>query len=96
MIIFACDLICHSWSWVSNYSINDPKIDFYRTIKEIESRLSDPEVVLHSFIISQTPLWEINWWKGGMTEEDFEKRHVLFPKAGDYKYIGKIMELILR
>lgn len=76
--------------------INDPKIDFYRTIKEIERRLGDPEIVLHSFIISQTPHWEISWWEGGMTEEDFEKMHVLFPKDGDYKYIGKIIELMLK
>lgn len=75
--------------------VNDPKIDFYRTIKQIERRLGDPDVVLHSFIISQTPHWEISWWDGGMTEEDFEKRHVLFPKDGEYKYIGKIMELLL-
>ena len=76
--------------------VNDPKIDFYRTIKKIERRLGDPDVVLHSFIISQTPHWEINWWDGGMTEEDFEKRHVLFPKDGDYKYIGMIMESMLK
>ena len=34
---------------------SDPKIRFYETIKEIEQRLGDPSVRLHSFIVSSTP-----------------------------------------
>ena len=33
---------------------NDPKIEFHNTIKGIEDRLDDPQVVLSSFIASNT------------------------------------------
>lgn len=33
-------------------AFTDPKIRFYRTIKELEARLGDPNVILNSFIIS--------------------------------------------
>lgn len=57
---------------------DDPKIRFYRTIKELEARLGDSDIVLNSFIISQTPHQQVGWWDGGMSEVDFEKRNVLF------------------
>lgn len=60
---------------------DDPKIRFYRTIKELETRLGDPEVVLNSFIISQTPHQQVRWWDGGMSAADLERRHVLFRGA---------------
>lgn len=57
---------------------NDPKIQFYRTIKDLEKRLGDPAVCLNSFIISQTPAQKVRWWQGGMSEADFERCHVFF------------------
>jgi hypothetical protein len=60
---------------------DDPKIRFYHTIKELEKRLGDPAVVLNSFIISQTPHQQVGWWDGGMSETDFEQKHVLFRSA---------------
>jgi hypothetical protein len=62
---------------------DDPKIRFYQTIKELEARLGDPNVVLNSFIISQTPHQQVGWWDGGMTETEFERRHVLFRNQDD-------------
>ncbi len=61
---------------------DDPKIRFYHTIKALEARLGDPDVVLSSFILSQTPHQQVAWWDGGMSEADFERRHVLF-RGGD-------------
>jgi hypothetical protein len=57
---------------------DDPKIRFYQTVKELEAKLGASDVILNSFIISQTPHQQVGWWDGGMTEEDFEKRHVIF------------------
>lgn len=76
---------------------DDPKIEFYRTIKDIEAdlRSQDATITLNSFIVSNTRLPEINWWNGGMTKDDFEKRHVLFQQEDRETYIGKMMTLAL-
>ena len=71
--------------------MQDPKIAFHQTIKTIESRLADPAVILSSFIISNTPLNQVSWWDGGMSEADFEKHNVLFQRAGS-PYVGKLFE----
>ena len=50
---------------IRNLGPNDPKIQFFETIKEIEERLGDPDVSLQSFIVSNTPsttmrrLWQM-------------------------------------
>lgn len=75
--------------------LKDPKVEFYQTIKDIEHRLGDPGVVLNSFIISQTPMNQISWWKDGITETEFNQHHVLFPVEGDHSYIGKIIAEVL-
>jgi hypothetical protein len=33
----------------------DPKIDFYKSIKDIEARLADTDLTLDSYILSDTP-----------------------------------------
>jgi hypothetical protein len=77
---------------------DDPKIAFHETIKNIEKdlRAQDPSVTLNSFIISNTRSPDINWWNGGMTKEDFEKRHVLFQEEDRDIYIGKLMALAMK
>jgi len=71
--------------------INDPKIRFYTTIKELEQRLGDPSVTLNSFIISTTRLQEVSWWSDGMTKEQFEQHHVLFQREDKDTYIQKLL-----
>lgn len=75
---------------------DDPKVRFYQTIKELQTRLGDEKVVLNSFILSNTLYEQVSWWDGGMTVEDFENRHVLFQK--DYKdtYIRMMLEFALQ
>ena len=75
---------------------DDPKISFYRTIKDLETRLGDTNVTLHSFILSQTPYEQVSWWDGGMTLANFESRHVLFTRPDRNIYIGKLVHEILR
>lgn len=72
----------------------DPKIRFYKTIKEIEARLADPDVILNSFIISNTPYRDVGWWDGGMSKADLEKCHVLFQKEDKATYIKALLTSI--
>jgi hypothetical protein len=74
---------------------DDPKIRFFKTIKEIETRLADPAVILNSFIVSNTPLKDVGWWDKGMTREEFEKRHVLFQKDDRDGYIQKLLTAVV-
>ena len=68
---------------IRNLGFADPKIQFFETIKDIQTRLSDPTVTLNSFIISNTPshvmslLWGVD--KAAMTA-----RHILFQDKDSY------------
>ena len=70
---------------------DDPKIRFYKSIKEIEQQLADPNVILNSFIISNTPYQQVGWWDGGMTKAHLGKCHVLFQKEDRDTYIERIL-----
>lgn len=67
----------------------DPKIEFHSTIKQLQSRLKDQDVILNSFIISSTSFENIKGW--GMKKEDFEKRNVLFQDQHN-TYVCKLLE----
>lgn len=69
--------------------LDDPKVAFYKTIKELEVRLKDPKVVLNSFIISTTPFKSVGWWAGDEKIE-FAKRNVLFQVEDKLKYISEM------
>lgn len=73
--------------------INDPKIRFYKTIKELEIRLADPNVTLNSFILTTTSLPEVSWWNEGMTKEQFEQHHVFFMTEDRKNYINKLFSI---
>ena len=70
--------------------MDDPKIRFFETIKEIERRLGDPKVALDSFIVSRTPshvmrkLW-------GIGKPDMAARHIAFQEEDRGSYIGAIL-----
>lgn len=71
--------------------VTDPKIQFYKTIKELEQRLGQPNVILNSFIVSNTPYIQIAWWSEGITKEQFEEKHVLFRQEDKEIYISKLL-----
>ena len=75
---------------------DDPKIRFYKTIKEIESRLADPSVILNSFIVSNTPFRDVGWWDGGMNKSDLEACHVVFQHDDKASYVSQILETIAK
>ena len=70
---------------------DDPKIRFYRTIKELETRLADPNVILNSFIISNTPFRHVRWWTEDLSKDQFTKAHVLFQKEERATYIKRLL-----
>ncbi|MFQ5753441.1 MAG: DEAD/DEAH box helicase, partial [bacterium] len=80
---------------IRNIGRADPKIEFYRTIKEIEGRLGDSDVILNSFIISNTPshtmklLWDLN-------KSEMEFRNILFQEEDKAQYIGSMLSKILK
>lgn len=85
-------------------SFEDPKIQLYKTIKSgIEPRLNDPNVVLNSFIISNTPLSRVSHWAGlshkampGAKEyKMFNDRHVYFQSEQAEVYIGMMIKDIM-
>lgn len=75
--------------------LNDPKIRFYRTIKDLEARLGDPNVILNSFIISNTPLQQVRWWTGSLPKEKFADWHVFFQKEDQATYIKRLFSSVL-
>ena len=75
---------------------DDPKVEFAKTIKDLEKRLKpgNPELVLNSFILSTTSFRQIHWWDKLKTEADFSKAHVLLQKDEPETYVGKMFGLI--
>ncbi len=75
---------------IRNLGPSDPKIQFYKTIKEIEQRLGDSAVRLQSFIVSNTPsatmrrLWD-------MEKSEMQKRRVLFQEEDNDSYVETML-----
>jgi len=72
-------------------AFTDPKIRFYRTIKELEARLGDPNVILNSFIVSNTYFQQVRWWSEDLSKDEFTKSHVLFQKEDRATYIKRLL-----
>lgn len=62
---------------------NEPKLDFHKTIREVEARLGEANVSLRSFIVSVTPAAEmaLHW---DVTREQMVERNILFDEDEDY------------
>lgn len=72
---------------------NSSKIAFHTLLKEkIQKKLNTPDVELNSFILSSTPLNELDFWQGGQTYDDFEKHNVFFLDRGASEYLPKLIE----
>lgn len=75
--------------------VDNEKIRFYKTIKEIEERLGDPKMVLNSYIVSVSSSQDIKKrWdrdKSWLTE-----RNVVFQNEDRDSYIGTILSGVVR
>ncbi|MFH1011368.1 MAG: DEAD/DEAH box helicase, partial [bacterium] len=77
---------------IRNLGPSDPKIQFYETVKEIEQRLANADVHLHSFIISNTPSFAMRMlWR--MEKEEMQKRHILFQEEDRESYIRSMLDV---
>jgi hypothetical protein len=75
---------------IRNVGLQDPKIGFHETVKEIERRLGDPGVVLESFIVANTPshVMRKQW---GIGKDEMVRRHILFQDEDKDTYIGAVL-----
>jgi hypothetical protein len=74
--------------------MSDPKITFHSTIKDIERRLGDQNVVLSSFILSNTPSHEIiGKWR--TSKEELHLHNVLFQEEDKEIYIKQMLSTVL-
>ncbi|MCI7015511.1 MAG: DEAD/DEAH box helicase family protein [Prevotella sp.] len=72
----------------------DPKIQLYNLLKsEIEPKLNDPDIILDSFIVSNTPYKEISFWNPCEDKSVFKKNHIVFQM--DNEYIGELFGMIV-
>lgn len=82
--------------------INDPKLKFYETVKELEDKMRSEglryadKVHMYSFIVSNTPLSKVRWWTEDLDSiDDFATRNVLFQYEDNKHYISKIFSAVL-
>lgn len=75
---------------IRNVGVTDPKIHFNLTIKEIEARLADPNVHLHSFIVSGTPshTMRLLW---GVEKSQMQKWNILFQEEDEQNYVRAML-----
>lgn len=81
--------------------LEDPKLKFYKTIKDIERRLAEKDparagtISLHSFVISNTPMGHVRWWNAELADwKGFADRHVLFQKETP-EYVAEVFRRVL-
>jgi len=74
--------------------INNPKIQFYKTIKQIEKPDLDQNIILNAFIVTPTRFSDPGWWSGNLTKDEFESRHVLFQVDDKDTYIQTLLQKI--
>ena len=76
-----------------NIGKNDPKVQFYQTIKTIEKRLGDPNVILNSFIVSNTRafllegLWSVD-------KATMNSWNIVFQEDDAESYISQILDVV--
>lgn len=75
--------------------LNDPKIQLYKYLqKEVAGQLNNPNLILNSFIISNTAMQQVEFWaKEPFAAKEFTDNHVLF--KDDVNYMDKLIKMIL-
>ncbi len=73
-------------------AFQDAKIQFHKTIKEVEKeRLNDPQVTLDSWILSPTYRSAIEHWCDAKDTDSFLRHHVVFMYDDGEDYISQIL-----
>lgn len=68
--------------------LSDPKLGLYSEIKTIQKRLNDPDLILNSFIISDTKMSDL--LNVNLEQGDLENRNILFIGDGAGVYMKKM------
>ena len=75
--------------------ITDPKIQFYKYLSDkVQPQVAGEQLILNSFIISNTKWLEVNW-KESLTISDFNEQHVFFQEDQKSDYITLMLSQIL-
>lgn len=61
---------------IRQMDLHDPKFGLYQEVKVLETKISDPNLVLNSFILSITQLKD--WVNMTLAAEELAERHILF------------------
>lgn len=69
---------------ISRMSLEHPKIQFYKTIKEIQNQMKDESVILNSFVLSNSPYESLNLINGYIPIEEYWNNHVVFQQEDNY------------
>ena len=81
---------------ISHEGPQHAKVQFHKTIKEIEARLSDVDLRLESAIV--TPTHFVSVKDRGLTQQEWADNHVYFMSdrnaTGQPEFIGKVMALV--
>ena len=87
------------------HSFDDPKVRLAQVIRtEIEPQLNDPNIILNSFIISNTPITAVSHWAGISrnkipNKEDikiFNDKHIYFQSEQAQVYIANMLNSMLK
>ena len=72
------------------FGVDNEKIEFYKTIKKIEKRLGDPDMVLNSYIVSVSSSQEIKK-RWDRDKSWLTARNVVFQKEDRDSYVSSIL-----
>lgn len=75
--------------------LSDPKIQFHDSVQELEHELGDPQVILNSFIISNTPYLVARSWRETADKDVFASHGVLFQLDDRETYISQMFNQVL-
>lgn len=66
--------------------LGDPKIQLFKYLQtDVAAQLGNPNLVLNSFIISNTPMEQVEFWaREQLAAKEFTNNHVLFQDDADY------------
>jgi hypothetical protein len=79
---------------IRHLASTDLKIQFHKTVKDIEHRLGDKQVSLHSFIVSNTPsaTMTMHW---GLDKNEMTARQILFQEEDKDTYVQSMLDTVI-
>ena len=80
---------------IRNLDLNDPKLGLFSEIKDRQTELDDPSLVLNAFILSYTNHSDLLNVGTAGSKAGLEECNVLFMEDGREEYLGKMLAKIL-